>query len=349
MIPLEDVIEMKHLEACLNRLIEEKRVGNIAVRAGVHDRVLMEAYRSPDGSVNEDTLFDMASVTKILAVTNLSLMALDRGLIRLDDPVSKYFPCGPGKEKLTVFNLLTHTIGIGHKSMLAEGNTYDNIAEYILKIPCDIPIGSDVLYSCPAFIVLGKLMEKIFGRRLDVLFREMVAQPLGLTSTGFLPQDVSNMVNANPEADKLGWVNDYNCRFLGRVAGNAGIFSNVRDLTRFAQFLIGRGQPLFSEKTFELARRNHTPSMAEARGLGYVYVDERYPQTGRLFPAGSIGHCGHTGQSVFVHPESGLYVIILSDATISTVRRLGREDYGEVMCMRAEVHNAVKADMESGN
>ena len=338
---------MKHLNQCIERLIEEQTVENIAVRAGVHDRVLMEAYRSSGQQIDENTLFDMASVSKILSVTDLCLMALDRGLIALDDPVSKYFKCGEGKEKLTLLNLLTHTIGVGHKSMLAEGNTYDNIAEYILKIPCDIPIGSDVLYSCPAFIVLGKLMEKVFGSRLDILFREMVAEPLGMTSTGYRPQERTNIVNANTDEEKRGVVNDYNCQFLGGVAGNAGVFSNIRDMTLFARFLLGKGRPLFSEETFALARRNHTPGMSEARGLGYVYVDDRYPQTGRLFPVGSIGHCGHTGQSVFVHPESGLYAVILSDATRSTVKEFGREDYGVTMRMRTEIHNAIRADLEA--
>jgi len=331
---------------CLERLVERKTAEHIAVKVGVHDRVLIETYRSTDREIDENTLFDMASVSKILCTTNLCLTALDRGLISLDDPVSKYFKCGEDKEKMTVLHLMTHTIGVGHKPLNREGNTYENIAEQILKIPCDIPIGSDVLYSCPAFIVLGKLMEKIFGGRLDGLFREMVARPLGLESTGYLPEDKTNLVNANMDEEMRGVVNDYNCRYLGGVAGNAGVFSNIRDLTVFARFLIGKGASLFSEKTFELARKNHTPSMSEARGLGYVYVDERYPQTGGLFPVGSIGHCGHTGQSVFVHPESGLYAIILSDATLCAQKKYGAYDYAAIMGMRAEVHSAVAEDLK---
>lgn len=336
---------METLNRRLDRLIEQKTAEHIAVKVGIHDRVLAETYRSTGREINENTLFDMASVSKILATTNLALIALDQGFIALDDPISKYFECGDGKETLTVFNLLTHTIGVGHKPLNRDGNTFENIAEYILRIPCDIPIGSDVLYSCPAFIVLSKLMEKVFSGRFEELFRDMVCRPLGLKTTCFKPQDKTNIVNANMQEEKLGVVNDYNCQYLGGVAGNAGVFSNIRDLTMFARFLIGKGRPLFSEKTFSLARQNHTPSMSEARGLGYVYVDNRYPQTGNLFPVGSIGHCGHTGQSVFVHPESGLYAVILSDATLLTVRKYGHEDYGKVMQMRAEVHNAIAEDL----
>jgi CubicO group peptidase (beta-lactamase class C family) len=85
--------------------------------------------------------------------------------------------------------------------------------------------------------------------------------------------------------------------------------------------------------------------MDEARGLGYLYVGDRYSQTGGLFPTGSIGHCGHTGQSIFVDPKSGLYVIVLSDATVSTIRKYGKENYNEVMQMRHDIHAAIKADL----
>ena len=81
--------------------------------------------------------------------------------------------------------------------------------------------------------------------------------------------------------------------------------------------------------------------MSESRALGFVYVDEKYAQTGRLFPAGSIGHCGHTGQSIFFNPKSGLYVLILSDATRAAVVKYGDERYDQVMAMRAQIHNAL--------
>lgn len=337
---------MKHLQQCIDRLFRESTVENIAVRIGKHDRILLETYRSKHGCIDQYTLFDMASVTKILVVTSLSLIALDRGLIHLNDPVSRFFPCNREKESITIRNLMTHTIGIGHKPLNRPENNYGNIAEYILQIPLDIPVGTDVLYSCPAFIILGKILEKVFGNPLNVLAGQMVFAPLSMSSTRYCPQERTNIVNSNLDSSMLGTVNDYNCRHLGGVAGNAGAFSNIADLTSFAGMVLRKGAPLFSEEIFETARRNHTPGMSEARALGYAYVDERYPQTGRLFPVGSIGHCGHTGQSVFVHPESGLYAIILSDATLSTVKKYGNENYAEVMQMRADLHNAVKMDLD---
>lgn len=337
---------MKHTQQCIDHLMRESLSENIAVRVGRHDRILIETYRSKTGTVDQHTLFDMASVSKILAVTSLTLIALDQGLIDLSDPASRFFQCDSGMEPVTIKNLMTHTIGVGHKPLNRPENNSDNIAEYILRIPPDIPVGSDVLYSCPAFIVLGKILEKVFGKPLNILAAEMVFAPLAMNSTGYRPEERTNIVNSNADPSMLGVVNDYNCRHLGGAAGNAGVFSNITDLTSFSRMLLRRGRPLFSEEIFETARLNHTAGMSEARGLGYVYVDERYPQTGSLFPTGSIGHCGHTGQSVFVHPESGLYSIILSDATLSTVKKYGHEDYGRVMQMRAELHNAIKADLD---
>jgi CubicO group peptidase (beta-lactamase class C family) len=107
-------------------------------------------------------------------------------------------------------------------------------------------------------------------------------------------------------------------------------------------FLQNKGEPLIKEETFLLATQNHTFGMSESRGLGFLYVDERYAQAGGLFENGAIGHCGHTGQSVFVDYRSGLYVIILSDATISTVKKYGSERYDEVVKMRARIHTAIK-------
>ncbi|MBQ4136575.1 MAG: beta-lactamase family protein [Clostridia bacterium] len=332
---------------CLENVIDEYIVKgileHIAVRVGKGDNAIYDTYR---GGVNENTLFDMASVTKIIVTTSLALIALDKGLLKLDDTVDKFFPTS---KSLTIMNLLTHTVGIGHKSLNKEGNSYDNIAERILDIPSDIPIGADVRYSCPGFILLGKILEKTFGMQLSQCFNEFVAKPLGLENTSFLPIDRQNIVNSNLDESKRGIVNDYNCQFLGGVAGNAGVFSNISDVTKYVNFIQNRGKPLISEQTFLTAAQNHTLGMSESRGLGFLYVDEHYNQTGELFSNGAIGHCGHTGQSVFVDYRSGLYVIILSDATISTVKKYGVEHYDEVIKMRELIHRAIKCSLEDRN
>ncbi len=336
---------MKYLESSIDRLFAEKTVSNLAVKIGRGDQVIREVYRSAEMDLDGQTLFDMASVTKILGPTTLALMAMDRGALSADDPVSLFFPVPEDKKSLTVGHLLTHTMGIGHKDL--TGFSGGEIGEYILNIPSDISIGSDVRYSCPGFILLGRILEDIFGMPLWGAFSAFVAAPLGMDSTGFLPDKSRRIVNANLQEDLRGVVNDYNCRHLGGVAGNAGIFSNMDDLTRYVKMLQDEGDPLFSSELFALARKNHTSGRTESRGLGYLYVDDRYAQTGGLFSQGSIGHCGHTGQSLFLDPDSGFYVIILSDATVSTEKKYGKEAYGEVMQMRHDLHRAIREDFES--
>lgn len=330
---------MENLDRAIDEYIEHGLAEHFAVRVGVGERVLYDTFR---GGANENTLFDMASITKILATGTLALMAIDRGLLSVDSQVSDFFDTD---KRITVKNLLTHTMGIGHKRLDAPDYTYENIAEKILEIPTDVPVGEQVLYSCPAFILLGKILERIFEKRLDVCFAEMISAPLNMQRTAFLPRDISNTVNANLDVASLGVVNDYNCRHLGGVAGNAGIFSNVSDLTEYARHLLRRGAPLFSEQTFSLAVKNYTPSMSEPRGLAYLYVDADYDQTGGLFSDGAIGHCGHTGQSVFADYRSGLYVILLSDATLCAKKKYGKDAYGEVMKMRARIHSAIRLDL----
>ncbi len=339
---------MKNLNAYIEELFDKKFLNHVAVRVGIGDKILCDLYRSTDTDINKHTLFDMASVTKIVATSSLCFIAMDKGLISLSDKVSKFFPCPSDKKDLTVFHLMTHTIGMGHKPLNKDGITYDNVAEKILSIPLDIPIGSDVLYSCPAYIMLGKILEKVFGERLDVLFKKLVAEPLGMNSSSFLPDRSRQIINSNREESERGIVNDYNCQYLGGVAGNAGLFSNIEDMTLYAKMLINKGAPIIKEETLLNAAKNHTPGMTSARGIGFVYVDEGYPLTGGLMPVGSIGHGGHTGQSIFVDIKSGLYAIALTDCTISVIKSYPEIDhyyYEDVKVVRENLHRALLQDL----
>lgn len=337
---------MNNLNECLNKYFEQEIVQNIAVRVGNREKVLCDAYRYKNNPINSLTLFDMASVTKIMATTTLALMAIDSKLFNIDDFVSKFFSVPEDKKSMTIKNLLTHTMGIGYKYLYSETVNYDNVQDYVLSIPSDFEIGTEVSYSCPGYILLGKIIEKTFGERLDVLFRDKVAKPLGLTNTSFLPDKNNIFVNANRGDEWCGIVNDENSEFLGGVSGNAGLFSNIEDVSKYVQMLQNHGKPLISKEVFSKAIKNYTSTMSASRGLGFLYVDEKYKQTGTLFPKGSIGHCGHTGQSVFVDLKSGLYVIILSDATISTIKKYSHERYDEVVKMRENIHNAIHMDLQ---
>lgn len=327
----------------VDELMEAGELSNIAIRVGRGENILAELYS--DG-INENTLFDMASITKILSVTMISLISIEKGLFSLDDKVSRFFKVPQHYCELTVKNLLTHTMGIGHKNLTGAGRSYKDIAEYILTL-YDNPVGENTEYSCPAFILLGKILESIYGKRIDVLFDELVAKPVNMRKSGFLPTEKGyrDIVNSNLTENERGLVNDYNCRYLGGVAGNAGIFSSMHDMTLFVNMLLGYGYQLFSKETLEAAAINQTEGMNEARAIGFRYVDNRYKQTGDLFPIGSIGHVGYTGTSFFFNRESGLYVIILSDATISVTKKYGKAIYDKVKLMRQQIHNAIKKDL----
>ena len=178
---------MRHLEEAIDTYIENGIVRHIAVRVGVGGEAPYTALRS----VDEGTLFDMASCTKIMATTSLALIALDRKMLSIGDPVSSFYPDNKG---ITVKNLLTHTIGIGYKDLRQYGFSPESVAEGILSIPSDIPVGSDVRYSCPGYILLGKILERVFDMPLNLAFDKFVAEPLGLSDSSFLPEDRSRAV-----------------------------------------------------------------------------------------------------------------------------------------------------------
>lgn len=336
---------MSCLEKAIDKLFAENIVKNVAVEYGIKGKICGSAYRSAEKTIDENTLFDMASVTKIVCTTSLALIGLEKGLISLDDKVSKYFPCPEDKKEMSIFHLLTHTMGIGHKDFRLCKDGYNGIAEYILSLPSEVKIGTEVIYSCPGFILLAKILEKVFGERLDVLFEKYVANPLSMKNSGFKPIERKNIVNSNQNDEEIGLVNDYNCRYLGEVCGNAGLFSCISDLRNYKDMLLAYGSPIISKEWFEKAKKNYTENMSANRGLGFLYVEQSYPQTAKIFPDGSIGHCGHTGQSIFVDVNSGLYAIILSDATRTVHKKLGHESYDEVRAFRQQIHKAIKEDL----
>lgn len=329
---------------CLSTYMEQGYINNIAIKCGMGEKSF-EIFRSANGVISSKTLFDMASVTKIMVTTMLSLIAIDKGTLNINDSVSKFYHVPEDKSSMTIKNLLTHTMGMGYKLLIDSGHTYENIQDYILNIPSDVPIGTETMYSCPGYILLGKILEKLYGNKLDILFKEYIAKPLSMENSDFLPSRDNIFVNNNISDNDIGRVSDYNCGFLGGVSGNAGLFSCMDDVYKFVKMLLNHASPLISKKTFDLSVKNYTPKMKDSRALGFVYVDEKYEQTGNLFSNGAIGHCGHTGQSVFVDYKSGLYAIILSDATVSVEKKCGFDKYDVVKKMRQDIHNAIKKDL----
>ena len=308
-------------------------------------------------NTNEETYFDIASMGKVLVTSSLLLQALSDGLLHLDDTLPRFFDNVPAeKQEITIKQLMTHTSGILRYNIPKEVTIHNNdyIAADVLSKPLGFAPGSNYTYSCTGFLLLGFILEKLYSRTLDELFYTRLKAPMGYTRSRFnIAVDEPNaalccrreLVLTNMIDDEIV------TNMRGAVAGNGGEFWGLCDIRRYVQAVLRYDETLYGKEWFSLAEQNYTPHFAEGRGLGYLVVDEKYPQTGRLFPVGSFGHCGHCGQSFFINREKQLYVIILTNATrfANMKNNFKGYNYGDVMQMRTDIHNAIHADLTEAN
>ena len=294
---------------------------------------------------NEHTRYDLASITKPLVVGMLTLRAMEAGKLCLWDKLGTFLDAPPDKSDITISQILTHTAGFPTGLHLWELSGHpENSAETILRAPLASPPGARVRYCCAGFILLGQLLECLYGMDLRELAMKEVFWPLKMRDTGYLPQD-GNIAATEMQDDGRclqGVVHDENARFLGGVAGNAGVFGNMDDLALFLQMLCHRGQLpdgacYLCPATVDLAMRNHTPGMAQGRGLSFYLPAYDNGYTGDLFPRETVGHTGFTGASFALDPTSGLYVIFLTN------RICPSRDSLEIYRVRRLLHNAVYA------
>ena len=316
-----------------------------AFAIGRHDEVLKRGFmgnRSLFPEIQpllEDSLFDMASLTKILSTTMLALKAVESGRISLADRLSLFFDQCYDKGDISIKQLMTHTSGIAAHFPLYEMNIRpDETIDAILKMPLAYKTGSAEVYSCMGFILLGKILERVYGDRLDKLARHMVFEPLGMKTAGYCPvggNTVSTEYSSDLNAYINGVVHDENARFLGGVSGNAGVFASLDDMIAFCAMLSRRGKGFLSERIFERAVENYTPGMEENRGLGFILNGSPLSFAGDLFSDGSYGHTGFTGTSVMVDNKTGLYAVLLTNRV-----HYGRENE-KLFRFRRQFHNSI--------
>ncbi len=319
--------------------------GDVMLSIGIGGENYRFLYSERGDVLTDRTLCDMMSVTKILATTSLCLIALAEGRLHLADTLGDLFSDAPEHLRMvTVQQMLTHTSGLRHSFLPADGAPYTHdtaLAAQWQKKLFAAP-GDTCVYACNNMILLALAMEELYGAPLDVLFDTRVAKPLGLVNTHYhCDAAADHIICTRQEGDHL--CDDPSARRLNGVAGHAGIFSCLADMEVYARALLGGLAALLPPEIFAMARKNYTPNLAESRGLGYLYVDERYPQTGRLFSVGSIGHCGHSGQSVFVDFEKQMHVVTLSNTTLYSVRRGGT--YEDTVRFREALHNRIAEDL----
>ena len=295
-----------------------------------------------------DTVFDMASLTKVMATTSSVMRLVQLGQIKLNDPVAKYIPefAQNGKEDVTIRQLLTHYSGLRADLDLkpewtgqAEAFRLAN-AEKLLSPP-----GSTFLYSDVNFIVLGELVQRVSALGLNQYAEAFVFSPLGMTTTRYLPPQSWFLRIAPTQKDERsgimlrGVVHDPTARQMGGVAGHAGLFSTADDTAKFAQALLNGGSPVWSRLIVEkMTTAQQPPNLTVVRGLGWDIDSPFSSNRGELLPVGSYGHTGFTGTSLWIDPTTDTYIVLLTNAV--------HLKQGSVIALRTEVATAVAAALQ---
>ena len=274
-----------------------------------------------------DTIFDAASLTKVIATTPAIMRLFEQGQIRLNDPVTKYLPeFQGGHSDITIRDLMTHFSGLRPDVDLKPAwSGYQTGIQRALTDKPTGPPGVRFVYSDIDFILLGEIVHRLSGKMLNEYAHENFYEPLGMHETMFLPPASLRPRIAPTEIDPvtgqplLGEVHDDTARYMGGVAGHAGVFTTAADLAKFAQMMLDGGQGedvrLFSAATVQKFTSPQSPAdQPILRGLGWD-IDSPYSSNrGELFPIGSYGHTGFTGTSMWIDPFSHSYVIILTNA-----------------------------------
>lgn len=300
--------------ALVRRGLEMGAYPAAALAIGREDRVLVTEYV---GACGPDTLFDLASLSKVVSTTMVALRFLEEGKLALSDRVADFFPQTPAdKEEITIFHLMTHTGGISPFFFLSkEARDPADALRAILDRPLVQGVGVGPLYSCMGYILLGKILEKVGGAPLDELAREWVFAPMGMNRTTYHPRGDVAPTERDAATGLLirGVVHDENARFLQGISGNAGVFSNLEDVSRFAAMLSCGGKPFLKPETLAMARKDRTPQGPEHRGLGFQLAGSDKCFLGTELGSGAFGHTGFTGTSVAVAPDTGLWVVLLTN------------------------------------
>ena len=324
--------EFHQIDRIVEGGIAARKFPGAVVIAGHDGRIIFEkAYGNkslnPAEPMTEDTVFDCASLTKVLATAPAVMQLYEQGLFRLNDPVAEYLPqfAANGKQDITIRQLLTHYSGLPPDVSLED--TWEGKEEGLRRAFAAVPVtapGVEFRYSDINFIVLGALVEKLSGMTLDQYQLKYIAQPLGVEYMRFLPPESwrSRIAPTQYEHGVLlrGVVHDPTSRRMGGVAGHAGLFSTAGDVAVYAQNLLDRlaGRPSnfpLQRLTLEKMTVPEQPATGTAlRGLGWDIESPFSSNRGELFPVGSFGHTGFTGTSIWMDPTSDTYVILMSNA-----------------------------------
>ena len=338
------------LDSIIRDAIQEQQVpgavvlvwhdGHVVYRRAFGNRSL-EPRRE---TMTADTIFDVASLTKVIATTTAVMQLVERGEVRLNDPVAKYLRefSQNGKDEITVRELMTHHSGLREDlDLTADWRGRDVALRLVGDEKPAFPSGSRFLYSDINFVSLGALVERVSGTPFNEYCLKHIFQPLGMTHTRFLPPAAWLPKIAPTQYDETshmlrGVVHDPTARRMGGVAGHAGLFSTADDLSKFAQALLN-GSPVLSPLTIaKMTTPQQPPTSQVLRGLGWDIDSPFSSNRGDLLPVGSFGHTGFTGTSIWIDPTTRTFIIILANG----VHPRGK---GTAVPLRSKVATAVTA------
>jgi len=280
--------------------------------------------------VHPETVFDVASLTKVVATTAMAMLLYERGSLSLDEPLAATLPefvtLAPKhqqaeRQRVTLRMLLAHSSGLPAYERLFEfAKTREELLRAALTAKLTIP-GSHAEYSDLGFILLGEVLEKKAGEPLDRFAEREIFEPLSMSRTRFDPPTEWKPNLPPTEDDHIfrkriiqGEVNDENAYVMGGVAGHAGVFAPATNIARFAECMVRAGTPIFKPETVKLfTRRDSTPGTT--RALGWDKPSRPVSSSGKYFSDASFGHLGFTGTSLWIDPEKQLSVTLLTNRT----------------------------------
>lgn len=333
--------KLAQLDAEIERAIEEGNLigGTLWVEhegVAYHKAYGWRALAPEPEPMTEDTIFDLASITKVMATAAAAMGCVDRDRLDLDEPVCRHLPefTGEGREKITPRHLLLHSSGLPVNLQDGKAPHARNRAEAFAMLCREKPRfepGSAFSYSSTGSILLALVIEKVTGRSFDEFCVEEIYRPLGMNDTVFRPEGERLCRVAPSSAPQRGEVDDTVARHMGGVAGHASLFSTTADMAKFARMMLGLGElkgvRVLKAETVRLMTSVQSPPdlvspaahhLPVQRGLGWdINTPYRTPphpysrQRGALFPVGGYGHAGWTGQMLWVDPFSRSFVIFL--------------------------------------
>lgn len=346
-----DSAKLEELDETIETAIKEGEIPGAVLRieakGHVHEKVYGHRTLKPKVSaMKADTIFDAASLTKVVATTPSIVLLLERGDLKLEQTVTSVIPefKGHGKEKITIRQLLTHTSGLlsGIPKTELPGEGYETNLNWVCQCEPKTSTDAQMIYSDLNYLLLGEIVRRVTGEKIDSFAKREIFDRLGMVDTSHNPgKALRGRIAPTAKLDEEflhGIVHDPTCRRMGGVSGNAGMFTTAQDLARFARMMLdggefGEGERLFEEKSIELMTKNQIKRGVAGgkRGLGWD-IDTWLSESprGRLFAKGkSYGHTGYTGCFVWIDPTRDMFVVFMSS-------RL-HPDGGDVRKLRHEV------------